>query len=118
MIFDRQHLENGRTLADYNINGGSTVYVADLRDMQVFVKTLKGKTITIKAVPSMLVEIFKGRVRVKEGIPPNQQRLILAGRQLENGRLLSVYNIHNESTVHLLLRLLGGSGNGSYLICV
>ena len=115
LIFGRQLLENSRTLSYYQIQQGATMYVVDLREMQVFVKTLTGKTLAIKAVPSMLVQSFKGRVRAQEGIPPNQQRLIFAGRQLENGRMLSDYNIRDESTLHLLLRLQGGMENDQAL---
>eukprot|EP00529_Nitzschia_sp_RCC80_P026285 CAMPEP_0113461430 /NCGR_PEP_ID=MMETSP0014_2-20120614/11539_1 /TAXON_ID=2857 /ORGANISM="Nitzschia sp." /LENGTH=350 /DNA_ID=CAMNT_0000353195 /DNA_START=14 /DNA_END=1067 /DNA_ORIENTATION=- /assembly_acc=CAM_ASM_000159 len=110
LIFGGQQLQEGKSLEDYDVGDDATLHlVLRLRGgMQLFVKTLTGKTVSIEVEEGESIEDVKAKISEKEGIPAEQQRLIFGGQQLQEGKSLEDYDVGDDATLHLVLRLRGG----------
>jgi len=106
LVYDGRTLENGKELRDYNIQRESTIHIVDkIRQViQIYIKTLTGKTFYLDVEPNESINSLKAKIQEKEDIPKDQQRLVYAGRILENGKNLQDYNIQKESAINLIFQ--------------
>ena len=109
LIKNNEKLRLNDLLVNIGINNGDCIELEERYTQQVFLKTLTGKTLTFNVEPNDTIGFFKSFVHYYEGIPPENQRMVFAGKQLENNRTFQDYNIKKESTLHLVLRLSGGN---------
>eukprot|EP00347_Sterkiella_histriomuscorum_P006632 403352030 len=110
LAFGGKFLDNKKTIKDYNIGNQSTLYqVLNLKGgVQIFVRTLTGKTITIEVELDDTIECIRAKIQDKPGMPPDHIRLVFGGKKLQDGKILSDYGLQKESTIHMVLRLRGG----------
>jgi len=110
LFFEGKELENNQTLSDYDLPKEFTLQLVARNIMQIFVKTMKGKSIAISVDPNETIGEFKQKIEYREGIPKHEQRLIFAGKELNiDKKTLNDFNIQKESTIHLVIRLDGGA---------
>ena len=107
LTFFGKQLEDCRTLSDYNIQMESILHLR-LRDViPIFVKGLRGTTMTLEVEPSDTIECVKAKIQELDGIPPEMQRLVFgSGKPLEDGHTISDYIIQEETTIHLIPPLI------------
>ena len=109
IYYMNQKLALYNLLVSYNIKNGDIIELKNRYNIQIFAKTLTGKTFTINISPEDKIFMLKFFIQLIEGIPFDQQRIVFAGRQLEDNRLISDYNIKYDATIHLVLSLRGGN---------
>lgn len=102
LLFEHKILEDKKTLEDYNINNKSIIYLKYYNNFQIFIKSWYNKSFILDANGSVTIEIIKEKLKDKEGILPNQYKLVVDGKQLEEFKSLEDFNITEYSSIYLI----------------
>ena len=108
LLYKNKYISLSDLLVSFEIKNGDIIELIDRKTFPIHIKTLTGKTVDINVAPFDNIEYIKSLYQDKEGVPPDQQRLIYNGVMLKDNKTIFDYKIEKESTLHLVLKLRGG----------